>query len=138
MLNDIHTFLGSVTPQAWVEAALANQDLLLLDHKNCEYKAANNAMSLMARYQESETLVFAMARLAREELAHHEQVMRIMNRLGGIELSKAYGTIKAISKKKTEMIAAHTSTDEPKTGWIRREARISIAIKAKPQRMEVV
>lgn len=80
MLNNIHTFLGSVTPQAWVEAALMNQALLLLDHKNCEYKAANNAMSLMARYQESEALVLAMARLAREELAHHEQVMKIMKR----------------------------------------------------------
>jgi len=34
-----------------------------------------------------------------------EQVMRILNRLGGIELSQAYGTIKAISKKKTEVIA---------------------------------
>jgi DNA polymerase-3 subunit alpha len=34
-----------------------------------------------------------------------EQVMRILNRLGGIELSQAYGTIKAISKKKAEVIA---------------------------------
>ncbi len=31
--------------------------------------------------------------------------MRILNRLGGIELSQAYATIKAISKKKTEVIA---------------------------------
>ena len=82
MLGDIHAFLGTPTPPAWIEAALAHPDILLLDHKNCEYKAANNAMSLMARYQESETLVFAMARLAREELAHHEQVMKIMKRRG--------------------------------------------------------
>lgn len=33
-----------------------------------------------------------------------EQVMRILNRLGGIELSSAYACIKAISKKKTEII----------------------------------
>ncbi|HTN40594.1 MAG TPA: tRNA-(ms[2]io[6]A)-hydroxylase [Asticcacaulis sp.] len=82
MLNDIHTFLGTPTPPAWIEAAVAQPDILLLDHRNCEYKAANNAMSLMARYQESETLVLAMARLAREELAHHEQVMKIMKRRG--------------------------------------------------------
>ncbi|WP_303832289.1 tRNA-(ms[2]io[6]A)-hydroxylase [Asticcacaulis taihuensis] len=82
MLSDIHSFLGSATPPAWVEAALQNQDLLLLDHKNCEYKAASNAINLMAKYQESEALILAMARLAREELAHHEQVMKIMKRRG--------------------------------------------------------
>src|SRR4029077_7278006 len=32
-------------------------------------------------------------------MVYQEQVMRILNRLGGIELSKAYATIKAISKK---------------------------------------
>ena len=38
-------------------------------------------------------------------MVYQEQVMRILNRLGGIELSKAYATIKAISKKKTDFIA---------------------------------
>ena len=38
-------------------------------------------------------------------MVYQEQVMRILNRLGGIELSKAYATIKAISKKKSEVIA---------------------------------
>jgi DNA polymerase III subunit alpha len=38
-------------------------------------------------------------------MVYQEQVMRILNRLGGIELSQAYGTIKAISKKKSELIA---------------------------------
>ena len=38
-------------------------------------------------------------------MVYQEQVMRILNRLGGVELSKAYATIKAISKKKTEVIA---------------------------------
>ena len=80
MLQDIYKFLGSETPQAWINAAMANQDLLLLDHKNCEYKAASNAINLMARYQEREALVMAMARLAREELAHHEQVMKFIKR----------------------------------------------------------
>jgi tRNA-(ms[2]io[6]A)-hydroxylase len=82
MLSDIHSFLGSTTPSGWGKAALQNQDLLLLDHKNCEYKAASNAINLMAKYQEKDALVMAMARLAREELAHHEQVMKIMKRRG--------------------------------------------------------
>ena len=38
-------------------------------------------------------------------MVYQEQVMRILNRLGGIELSQAYACIKAISKKKTEFIA---------------------------------
>ncbi|MFM8287365.1 MAG: DNA polymerase III subunit alpha [Planctomycetaceae bacterium] len=38
-------------------------------------------------------------------MVYQEQVMRILNRLGGIELSKAYACIKAISKKKLDVIA---------------------------------
>ncbi len=38
-------------------------------------------------------------------MVYQEQVMRILNRLGGIELSQAYACIKAISKKKVEVIA---------------------------------
>jgi DNA polymerase-3 subunit alpha len=38
-------------------------------------------------------------------MVYQEQVMRILNRLGGIELSQAYACIKAISKKKAEQIA---------------------------------
>lgn len=38
-------------------------------------------------------------------MVYQEQVMRILNRLGGIPLSNAYTCIKAISKKKLELIA---------------------------------
>ena len=38
-------------------------------------------------------------------MVYQEQVMRILNRLGGIELSNAYTCIKAISKKKLATIA---------------------------------
>lgn len=38
-------------------------------------------------------------------MVYQEQVMRILNRLGGIHLSSAYTCIKAISKKKLPMIA---------------------------------
>ena len=37
-------------------------------------------------------------------MVYQEQIMRILNRLGGIELSSAYACIKAISKKKQETI----------------------------------
>ncbi|QGJ71728.1 DNA polymerase III subunit alpha [Planctomycetales bacterium 10988] len=40
-------------------------------------------------------------------MVYQEQVMRILNRLGGIELSDAYKCIKAISKKKLPIIAKY-------------------------------
>jgi len=39
-------------------------------------------------------------------MVYQEQIMRILNRLGGIELAKAYACIKAISKKNFEIINA--------------------------------
>ena len=59
---------------------MADQQTLLIDHKNCEFKAASTALSLMAKYSTYVDLLNAMSRLAREELVHHEQVLRIMKR----------------------------------------------------------
>ena len=42
-------------------------------------------------------------------MVYQEQVMRILNRLGGIELADAYKCIKAISKKKIAVIAKYKS-----------------------------
>ncbi|QJW95826.1 DNA polymerase III subunit alpha [Frigoriglobus tundricola] len=39
-------------------------------------------------------------------MVYQEQIMRMLNRLGGIELAKAYACIKAISKKNFEIINA--------------------------------
>lgn len=82
MLADILDFLGSSTPAAWINAAAANTEILLLDHKNCEYKAASNAINLMAKYQERPELINAMSRLAREELVHYEQVLKLIKARG--------------------------------------------------------
>ena len=79
-LPEIHAFLACRTPQGWVRAALADQQTLLIDHKNCEFKAASTALSLIAKYSTHLDLINMMSRLAREELVHHEQVLRIMKR----------------------------------------------------------
>jgi tRNA-(ms[2]io[6]A)-hydroxylase len=79
-LSEIHEFLGCRTPDAWVQAALAQQDVMLLDHKNCEFKAASTALSLIARYGQHLDLINYMSRLAREELVHHEQVLKILKK----------------------------------------------------------
>ena len=80
LIPEIEAFLGCRTPDAWVQAALADQETLLIDHKNCEFKAASTALSLMAKYNTHLDLINMMSRLAREELVHHEQVLRLMKR----------------------------------------------------------
>jgi len=74
-------FLAAPTPQAWVDAATANWRMLLSDHANCEKKAASTALALMFAYPDDTALGVALARLAREELRHFEQVARLMQRL---------------------------------------------------------
>ncbi|TGN41333.1 tRNA-(ms[2]io[6]A)-hydroxylase [Marinobacter confluentis] len=81
-LNDIHQFLPCRTPDRWIENALANQDLMLIDHAHCEKKAASTALSLMYRYVDNTDLLNKMSRLAREELRHFEQVLAIMKKRG--------------------------------------------------------
>lgn len=66
------------TPDAWLEAAVDNLAILLIDHANCEKKAASTALSMMYRYVEHPMLLHKMSRLAREELRHFEQVLTIM------------------------------------------------------------
>jgi tRNA 2-(methylsulfanyl)-N6-isopentenyladenosine37 hydroxylase len=75
-------FLRAATPPAWVELAARNWQLLLVDHANCEKKASSTALALMFAYPEDVQLSLAMARLAREELRHFEQVQKLMRQLG--------------------------------------------------------
>ncbi|WP_417547213.1 tRNA-(ms[2]io[6]A)-hydroxylase [Marinobacter segnicrescens] len=81
-LAEIHDFLPCRTPQRWIDNALANQDLMLIDHAHCEKKAASTALSLMYRYVDNADLLNKMSRLAREELRHFEQVLAIMKKRG--------------------------------------------------------
>ena len=73
-------FLRCETPQAWIERALENLDVLLIDHANCEKKAASTALNLMYRYTENFQLLNKLSRLAREELRHFEQVVSILKK----------------------------------------------------------
>lgn len=49
LMQPVIEFLGCQTPQAWLNEALNNLELLMQDHANCE-KAAGTAMNLMFRY----------------------------------------------------------------------------------------
>lgn len=79
-MQSIANFLLCETPAAWIEAALHNQTVLLIDHANCEKKAAGTALNLMYRYVDNIELLNKMSRLAREELRHFEQVLAIMKK----------------------------------------------------------
>jgi tRNA-(ms[2]io[6]A)-hydroxylase len=77
----VHPLLRVPTPAAWVARACASQDVLLIDHANCEKKAASTALSLMFAYAEDLELTDKMSRLAREELRHYEQVAKLIRAL---------------------------------------------------------
>ena len=72
--------LQTPTSSAWVEQALANLDQVLLDHAQCERKAAGVALSLINRYPSDTELVKAMTAIAQEELTHFEQVNHWLER----------------------------------------------------------
>lgn len=82
MPDTIYDFLLCETPDSWIEAAVRQPKLLLIDHANCEKKAASTALNLMYRYVDNYELLNKMSRLAREELRHFEQVIAIMKRRG--------------------------------------------------------
>jgi len=75
---DINDFLLCKTPDAWLEAAVSQLPTLLIDHANCEKKAASTALNLMYRYVLHPELLQQLSRLAREELRHFEQVLEIL------------------------------------------------------------
>lgn len=82
MITEIEQFLPCATPQKWLADALAHPQILLVDHANCEKKAASTAMNLIYRYTDDFDLLNKMSRLAREELRHFEQVVALMKKRG--------------------------------------------------------
>ena len=67
--------LRMATPPGWVQVALADLEGTMSDHAHAEKKAALSAMALLSREPHRSDLVAKMARLAREELRHLDQVL---------------------------------------------------------------
>ena len=80
LLAPINDFLGCETPKSWIDKAIKPENLavLLVDHANCEKKAASTALNLIYRYTDNFELLNKMSRLVREEMRHFEQVIKIM------------------------------------------------------------
>jgi tRNA-(ms[2]io[6]A)-hydroxylase len=72
ILPEIHEFLGCRTPDGWVQAAGRSGDLLI-DHKNCEFKAASTALSLIAKYHSHVDPDQHDVAPGPGKLVHHEQ-----------------------------------------------------------------
>ncbi len=75
---NVKSFLRCETPAAWFASAVSELPVLLIDHANCEKKAASTALNLMYRYVDRTDLILEMSKLAREELRHFEQVVAIL------------------------------------------------------------
>ncbi|NJL10680.1 MAG: tRNA-(ms[2]io[6]A)-hydroxylase [Calothrix sp. SM1_7_51] len=66
--------LKTISSSAWVEQAVNNLDTILLDHAQCERKAAGVALNFIFRYPSNAKMVRELTNIAREELEHFEQV----------------------------------------------------------------
>jgi tRNA-(ms[2]io[6]A)-hydroxylase len=77
----VSDILLAPTPQRWFDVACERWRELLVDHANCEKKAASTALSLIFTYADDLQLTDRLSRLAREELRHFEQVQKMMQQL---------------------------------------------------------
>lgn len=82
LMQPVLAFLGCQTPNAWLDEAINNLNILMQDHANCEKKAASTAMNLMFRYSFFPDLQVKLAQLVREEMLHYEQVLELMAKRG--------------------------------------------------------
>ena len=87
MRDEILTFLGGqATPAAWVDEALRQQELLLLDHRILEYKAAQTAMTLMGRHLMRRLVRWAkgrrLERLYGDVLEYNQPMISLAESLG--------------------------------------------------------
>ena len=78
-MSDIYDFLACRTSESWLERVSENLPLLLIDHANCEKKAASTALALTYQYTGKPNILVKLSRLAREEMHHFEQVVTILS-----------------------------------------------------------
>ena len=74
-------FLHVDTPASWVIQASNCQPTLLIDHTNCERKAASSALSMIYRYEQRCDFAVTLSTIVREEMLHFEQMLRLLKEL---------------------------------------------------------
>ena len=105
-LANLIDFLPCETPKEWIEVALQRQDILLINHAYLEKCAARTALNLMFAYPDKPELQHKMSRLAREELVHFEQVMKVIKKRGivyrGLKPSRYAGLMNVEIRKPSD------------------------------------
>lgn len=74
--------IKQATASVWLDQALSNLGVILLDHSHCERKAAGVALNFLFRYPSHRELVHKLTAIAQEELEHFAQVNQWLDRLG--------------------------------------------------------
>ena len=69
----IAAFFEAKTPERWVDEACGRLPELLLDHANCELKAASTALALIYRYPERRALAEIL-----DDMAAPKQMARLL------------------------------------------------------------
>lgn len=88
-LQAVLDFLHAPTPQSWLDCAVKQLPVLLIDHAHCERKAATTALNFLCKYSRHPELIEVMSPLAREELLHFEKVIQLLQ-----ERSIPFGPLK--------------------------------------------
>lgn len=74
--------LHAPTPPRWLTQVAGRLDELLLDHAQCEKKAAGAALALLFSYPENRELSAAMTDIVQEELSHFRLVVELLTKRG--------------------------------------------------------
>jgi tRNA-(ms[2]io[6]A)-hydroxylase len=106
-MSEATPLLVAATPVRWFDVACERWRELLVDHANCEKKAASTALSLMFTYADDMLLSERLSRLAREELRHFEQVQKLMHELG-------VGFERLTPSRYAEGLRMHVARSEPR------------------------
>ncbi|PIR22020.1 MAG: tRNA-(ms[2]io[6]A)-hydroxylase [Deltaproteobacteria bacterium CG11_big_fil_rev_8_21_14_0_20_45_16] len=74
--------VAALDTQTWIQNVLSNFDQFLINHAACERKASATAIQFVVRFPDRPELVDPMLRLAKEELHHFHEVMRLIQKRG--------------------------------------------------------
>lgn len=66
----------------WIQIALENLPLVIMDHAHCEKKAAGTGMSLLSTYYDKREISYSMSDLVEEEIGHYRSVIKILEKTG--------------------------------------------------------
>lgn len=79
MHEDFSQPLRYNSPQAWVDAVMADFSTFLADHASAEKKASGMAVNMISHYPDRKALVDTMAEIAIEELGHYREVIKLIH-----------------------------------------------------------